>query len=170
MEVYLNSSVAFYALWAIILLSAFMVVHAREVFHSALFLALMFIGVAGVFILLEAEFLAVIQVLIYAGAVTVIILFAVMLTRRDGGLDRLGVDINKMKMISALIFVLALVGIVITGELFSEKGYVSGTAGAIAEEMFSKYIIHFELIAILLLAAMIAAIYLARRGDSEGSE
>ena len=74
--------IAFVAVSFIILLSSIFVVVSRDMVHSALSLAMAFIGIAALFILLEAEFLAVIQVLIYAGAVVVLMLFAVMLTER----------------------------------------------------------------------------------------
>lgn len=64
------------------IIASILVLETREIFHSALFLALMFVCVAGLFILLNAEFLAAIQILIYAGAVIVLILFAIMLTKR----------------------------------------------------------------------------------------
>jgi NADH-quinone oxidoreductase subunit J len=74
--------IAFAAVSALILLSSLSMVLARDMVRAALSLALAFIGVAALFILLEAEFLAAIQVLIYAGAVVVLMLFAVMLTKR----------------------------------------------------------------------------------------
>jgi NADH-quinone oxidoreductase subunit J len=79
--------IAFGAVSALILVSSLLVVLSRDMVRAALSLALAFIGVASLFILLEAEFLAAIQIMIYAGAVVVLMLFAVMLTkrRRDGG-------------------------------------------------------------------------------------
>ena len=73
--------VIFYFVAALTVLGALGVVLARNVVHSALFLILALLAVAGVFILLSAEFLAIVQVLIYGGAVTILILFAMMLTR-----------------------------------------------------------------------------------------
>jgi NADH-quinone oxidoreductase subunit J len=75
--------IAFLIIALITLLSAISVISSKEIFHSALFLALMLLGVAGLFIMLNAEFLAAIQVLIYAGAIIVLILFAIMLTKRE---------------------------------------------------------------------------------------
>jgi len=70
----------FYLLSAIIVISAILVVTIRSVFHSALFLVLAFFTVAGIYLMLHAEFLAAVQVLIYVGAVTILMLFAIMLT------------------------------------------------------------------------------------------
>jgi NADH:ubiquinone oxidoreductase subunit 6 (subunit J) len=70
----------FYVLAAVIVISAILVVTLRNVFHSALFLVLAFFTVAGIYLMLHAEFLAVVQVLIYVGAITILMLFAIMLT------------------------------------------------------------------------------------------
>ncbi|MEK6978245.1 MAG: NADH-quinone oxidoreductase subunit J [Candidatus Hydrothermarchaeota archaeon] len=75
--------IAFLALSVIVLGSSLMVMLSRDIVHSALFLAGAFAGVAALFILLEAEFLAAIQLMVYAGAVVVLMLFAIMLTRRE---------------------------------------------------------------------------------------
>jgi len=75
--------VVFFILAAIAFVSAMLVVTVREVVHAALWLAVAFIGVAGLFILLNAEYLAIIQLLIYVGAVVVVILFGIMLTKRE---------------------------------------------------------------------------------------
>lgn len=76
---------AFLVLGVLILVSALMVVTVRNLVHAALFLILCFAGVAGLYVLLQAEFLAVAQVLIYIGAITVLILFGIMLTRKITG-------------------------------------------------------------------------------------
>ena len=68
---------------AITLLSAILTLEAREIIHSVIFLCSTFVGVAGLFFLLNAEFLGIVQILIYIGAVTVLIAFAIILTRRD---------------------------------------------------------------------------------------
>ena len=63
--------------------SAVLVISAKEIFHSALYLATMFLSIAALFVMLNAEFLAAIQILVYAGAVIILILFAIMLTKRE---------------------------------------------------------------------------------------
>lgn len=68
---------------AIAILSAVLTLEAREIVHSVIFLCSTFVGVAGIYFLLNAEFLGIIQILIYIGAVTVLIAFAIILTRRD---------------------------------------------------------------------------------------
>lgn len=72
----------FFLISTLTIASGIMVLEAKEIFHSALYLGLMLVSVAGIFVLMGAEFLAAIQVLVYAGAVIVLVLFAIMLTRR----------------------------------------------------------------------------------------
>ncbi len=72
----------FFIISFVIIAASIMVLEAEEIFHSALFLALMLVSVAGIFLLLGAEFIAAIQVLVYAGGVVVLVLFAIMLTKR----------------------------------------------------------------------------------------
>ena len=74
---------AFFSIGAMILISAIQVLRCNEIIHSVMWLGLSFIGIAGIFILLNAEYLAIVQILVYAGAITILILFAVMLTRRE---------------------------------------------------------------------------------------
>ena len=76
-------SIAFYALALVTVLSAVGVVFKKNILHSALLLAVCFIGVGGIYVLLHADFLAAVQILVYSGAVAVIITLAVMLTKRD---------------------------------------------------------------------------------------
>ena len=75
--------ISFFIISSIILVSAIQMLRSDEIIHSVMWLALAFIGVSALFILLNAEYLAIVQILIYAGAVTILILFAVMLTKRQ---------------------------------------------------------------------------------------
>ncbi len=74
---------AFVFLASATLVSALMVIRAREIIHSVVWLASCFISVAALYIMLSAEFVAIIQILVYVGAVIVVILFGIMLTRRE---------------------------------------------------------------------------------------
>lgn len=75
--------IIFIAIAFVILLSAVLVISLKEIFHSTLCLVVMFLGIALLFAMLNAEFIAVVQVLVYAGAVVVLMLFAIMLTKRE---------------------------------------------------------------------------------------
>jgi len=74
---------SFYVIGGMVLISALQVLRSNEIIHSVMWLGLAFVGISGLFILLNAEYLAIVQLLIYAGAITILILFAVMLTRRE---------------------------------------------------------------------------------------
>jgi len=154
---------AFLVIALTIILSSIMVIRSREIVHSAVCLALTFVGVAALFLILEAEFLAAIQVLIYAGAVVVLMLFAIMLTKREKGLDYLGTEITWFKGAASAGFLVVILGIILAGRWYAAKGVGEGSPQFIGKQLFSYYMLQFELIAILLLAAIIGAIYLARR-------
>lgn len=82
--------ITFFIVAFVTLASAVLVISAKEIFHSALYLAIMLLGVAGLFVMLNAEFLAAVQILVYAGAVVILMLFAIMLTKtkpEEGGSD-----------------------------------------------------------------------------------
>lgn len=80
----IGPDMVFFIIFAVVaILSAILTLEAREIIHSVVFLCSTFVGVAGLFLLLNAEFLAIVQILIYIGAVTVLIAFAIILTRRD---------------------------------------------------------------------------------------
>lgn len=100
----------FYILAGLILAAALMVVSLRNVFHSALFLVLAFFLVAGVYLMLDAEFLAAVQVLIYVGAVTILILFAIMLTHKlqSGSTRQANEQVIPAAIISLLFLALAI--------------------------------------------------------------
>lgn len=101
--------ILFYVLAAIIVISAFLVVTLRNVFHSALFLIITFFVVAGVYLMLRAEFLAAVQVLIYVGAVTILMLFAIMLTYQiqSKSIRQTNEQVIPAAIISALFLALA---------------------------------------------------------------
>jgi len=144
------------------------VVLARNVVHSALFLILALLAVAGVFILLSAEFLAIVQVLIYGGAVTILVLFAMMLTRvRDlhQALD------GPQRPIAALaagaflgISILAVVSTDWPGE--TEKITVIPFRD-LGEALFRTWAIPFEIASLVLLVALVGGIILARSEEGE---
>ena len=106
----------FYILGGIILVCALMVVTLRNVFHSALFLVLTFFFVAGIYLMLRAEFLAAVQVLIYVGAITILILFAIMLTYQiqSRSVRQVNEQVIPALIIAGLFFVLAAAALVRT--------------------------------------------------------
>jgi NADH-quinone oxidoreductase subunit J len=148
--------------------SALLVVTTRNMVHAALWLVVTLGSVAGVYLLLAAEFLAWVQVLIYVGAVVVLLLFALMLTKAPTGPQP---DLNAARALPAAA-VAALVGAVLVVTVvagFSSveldlDGTVVGSAEMTGATIFEKWVLPFEVLSVLLLAALIGAIVLSR-GD-----
>ncbi|MCL4384989.1 MAG: NADH-quinone oxidoreductase subunit J [Cyanobacteria bacterium] len=145
-----------------------MVIFARHIIHSALYLALTLLCVATYFILLKAEYLAVVQIMVYIGAVVVMILFALMLTRTYVG-EATNIS-NKQVGIAAAVSVLLLwaLGIII---YITRNGFTwintdnipvlsVKDLGAI---LFSKYVLPFEIISLLILGSLIGSVVLAMK-------
>ena len=154
--------IAFWSLAALTLGSAAMIILVRNLLHAVLFLILSFVGIAGLYITLSADFVAVTQILIYAGAIAVLLIFAVMLTPRSSR-DNAG---NFLQLPALL-----LSGLVIAGLTFvvletdwreAGRGPFDSTAAAIGEALLSPFVLPFEIASVLLVAAMIGAIVLVR--------
>ncbi len=163
---YVAQNIFFTIIAVVAVVAALKLVTTSNVVHAALYLVVVLSAVAATYILLAAEFIASVQVMVYIGAVMVLLLFGVMLTRaqigRDAELD------HERRWISALIG--SLLFVVMTAsivdyygdtELLLEGG-VQRTA-QVSDSVFSTYIVPFEAISILLLAALIGAIVVARR-------
>jgi NADH:ubiquinone oxidoreductase subunit 6 (subunit J) len=154
--------VAFYILSALTIASALGVVVVRNLIHAVVFLILSFVGVAGLYITLSADFVAVTQVLIYAGAVSVLMLFAIVLTPRG---DRRNQEtfLRLPALLLALLVAFTLGYIAIdTDWAISDRDGFEQTASAIGESLLDKYVLPFEIASVLLLVAMMGAIVLVR--------
>ena len=166
------AAIAFYAFSAVLLASAFMVIVARNPVHSVFFLILAFFNAAGLFVLLGAEFLAMILVIVYVGAVAVLFLFVVMM---------LDVDFAELKRgAQQYILVGAGVGVVLLLELIGSAllwKFSPVAAGVLAQPtptnlsntealgriLYTDYIYYFQIAGLVLLVAMIGAIVLTLR-------
>lgn len=143
-------------------------VTARNVVHAALYLVVTLASVAGVYLLLAAEFVAWVQILIYVGAIVILFLFGLMLTKAPIGRDTLD---NQSRGLAAAIALGVFAGLaaLIVGAygLGAEPaGDVSvGTATAVGEVIFTEFVLPFEAVSFLLLAALIGAIVLARKEE-----
>ena len=195
----LFQDVVFWILSVMAVVGAFGVVMVPDLFRAALLLIVVFIAVAGFFILLSAEFLAVVQVLIYVGAIAILIIFAVMLTRdvQHGNLP------NRMQLpaavLAALLFA-ALVAVAVdtqweflpaeqqervdlvqtsavttlTGDVLTEAGITGPEEqsevqhAGLADLLISDYVLPFEAVSLLLLAALIGALVLVRPNPGTG--
>ena len=156
--------IAFWILAAVGILAALGVVFLRNVFRAALSLILCFIAVAGIYITLSADFLAAVQILVYVGAISVLIILAIMMTREV----QQGSPANRMKIPAFLVAAILLVVIIFTvtntsWQIAGESPLVPTTA-PLALKIFGEngFILPVEIAAVLLLSAMIGAIVLAR--------
>ena len=159
--------VVFIILSIITLGAALAVVTSKNLFHSALFLILSFVGVAGLYILLEAGFLAVVQIMVYVGAIAILIIFAIMLTRRLMAKDL--VQRNAQWGISGLVAVLlfAVLGFVLLRVDWPvvEANVSSESISILGQELMSTYALPFEVASVLLLVALVGAIIIARERE-----
>ena len=164
-EVLVAQNVAFGVMALAMVAAALRMVTTRNVVHAALYLIVVLAGVAGMFILLGAEFVGVTQVLVYIGAIVVLFLFGIMLTKGSFGEDD-GVT-GERRLVAGLVGLLvfgvmaaALVESFEDAEL-SRSG--PSTTAELADSIFSDYLVPFEAVSVLLLAALIGAIVVARR-------
>jgi NADH-quinone oxidoreductase subunit J len=194
----LFQDIIFWVLVVVTIGAALGVVLVRDLIRAALLLAVVFVAVAGVFVMLSAAFLAVVQVLIYAGAISILFIFAIMLTRdvRQGNLP------NRLQLPAVLfpaLLLAALVAVAVTtawrlippteqrevnlvqtqavstvpDEVLERAGFTTAEEKAearqagLADLLIGKFVLPFEIVSVLLLAALIGALALARgRGRS----
>jgi NADH-quinone oxidoreductase subunit J len=162
----------FYVLATILLLSATQVITAKNPVQAALFLVLSFFTASGIWLLLQAEFLAIVLVLVYVGAVMVLFLFVVMML--DINIDKLREGFWSYLPLAGLIGVLMAVEMVmiLSNKYFIAAQSVSHPAGysdtaALGHVMYTEYLLPFELAAVVLLVAIVAAIALTLREKRE---
>ena len=159
--------VVFILFSAVTLGAAVGVVAARNLFRSALWLVLAFFGIAGLFVLLDAEFLAVVQVLVYIGAIATLIIFAVMLSR--GVMDPAQPRFNdQWRAVLGVVAVLAVVLAALVTRIAWPVAAGEVPADAIQRlgaDFVGPYVIPFEVASVLLVAAMIGAIIIARERE-----
>jgi NADH-quinone oxidoreductase subunit J len=148
--------------------SALMVVTTRNLVHAALWLVSTLFGVAVIYALLNASFIAVVQVVVYIGAIAILFIFAVMLTRKD--MRDTGVQMNKNWWLGILVAALAFAGL--TTLLSGWSGFTKTAAelpagfdaiSLLGEALVSPeaYVLPFEVASVLLLAALVGAVYVA---------
>ncbi len=160
--------VIFYFVAAVTVLGALGVVLARNVVHSALFLILALLAVAGVFILLSAEFLAIVQILIYGGAVTILILFVMMLTRVRDMPQALDGPQRPFAALAAGAFLALSVLAAVSSDWPGETEKITVVPFRdLGDALFRIWAVPFEVASLVLLVALIGAIILARSEEGE---
>jgi len=155
----------FLALAGVLLGGALLVVLARDIIRSGLWLVLSFAGLAGIYALLGSPFMAVAQVLVYMGAISVLILFAIMITQSKAGPARLVFQRQWWAgaIAAAVLVLLMLLAILLTTWPLAETEIIPQAARDIARLLFGENLFAFEAVGVLLLAAVIGGLYLARR-------
>jgi len=156
------------AFWIIALAmagAAIGVVRSTNVVHAALYLVVVLAGTAAQYILLAAEFVAWVQVLVYIGAVVILFLFGIMLTRAPMGHET---DLDTDSRWSAAVVGLFLFGVLtaLLVDAFGDKEIVlhePTRTAAVADSIFRTYVLPFEVVSMLLLAALVGAVVIARR-------
>jgi len=166
-------ALAFYSLAAFILGFAVLVITARNTVHSVLFLVVNFLFVAALYVVLHAEFLAVIQVLVYAGGIVVLYLFVVMLVnlKRPPEAHQDPRRRSRLGLVVSGIVLAQLVAIAAFSATQAAGGPapvevsvpVAGNVELVGWQLYTTYLVPFEVASMLLLAAMIGAIILAKR-------
>jgi NADH-quinone oxidoreductase subunit J len=165
--------VAFGIMAAAMVVAALRVVTTKNVVHAALWLIVVLAGVAGLFILLASEFTAITQVIVYIGAIVVLFLFGIMLTKAPLG-KSIDLDNKPSQRIIGLLVALLLLVVMVYGLVDAWKdqklelvgtntAQLGQTTQQISDSIFSTYLLPFEAVSVLLLAALIGAIVLARR-------
>ena len=165
------------------IISSFMVVLSTNLFRSALFLIFSFIGVSLIFILLRAEFLAIVEILVYVGAISVLIIFAILMTKNiDSGSP--SNSLNKSSLLfSILIFMVLFFSFSITdwntidnvnltnadisNNIESIKNIHSNSIPHLANLLLTDFMLAFELVSVLLIAALIGGLYLIKGDDPD---
>lgn len=159
----------FILLAVLVLAGGLGVVVTRNVVHAALFLLLSLVAVAGVYLILLAEFLALVQVLIYGGAIIIVLLFAIMLTR-SSEYPRISDNPQWPLAVVAAIGLGAVLGAAfLAGPTVATQASQPEFTG-LANSLFTRWAIPFEVASLVLLVALIGAIIIARTGPESGEE
>jgi NADH-quinone oxidoreductase subunit J len=166
-DILVAQTIAFAVIAAIMIFAAVQVVTCRNMVHAALWLVTVLGGMAAQYVLLAAEFVAVTQVLVYIGAIIVLFLFGIMLTRAPMGSSRRLDNPPQARLVAAgvAVVLLAVLGYALWDGFEDRRfGEISvQSTGQVSDAIFSTYLLPFEVVSVLLLAALIGAIVLARR-------
>lgn len=172
MEIY-----AFISFAVLAIATALGMVLNKNTVNSALMMVLNMVSVAGLYLLLQAQFLALIQIVVYAGAIMVLFLFVIMLLNVDEDenlFDRFRVKYLLVTLLSVAVFAQILYGIAGVSDLLpqiSSEMTRAGTVEAVAEVLYTDYLFAFQITAILLTAAVVGALMIAQfKADPEKTE
>ena len=171
------ATVVFYLLAALAVISALGVALSRNILHSAFALLGALAGVAGLYFMLGADFVGVVQLLVYVGGILVLILFAVLLTREITDIRISNLSVSLLAGVPAALLILGLFVRLVGGAPFKpQAGAVAPALARIGDALLREYLLPFEVASVILLMALVGAMVIARRavkeeageGDAEG--
>jgi NADH-quinone oxidoreductase subunit J len=159
------TNLMFYVLSFCIIAGGIFVVSSRNLFHSAVFLVFTLFAVAGVFVMLHAYLLAAVQVLIYVGAVAMLMIFGVMLTSQLTNMRLRHVNEQVWPALAVCLFFLGFLVYGLWGAPFrvARAGAPADVSHAIGTLLMTKYVLPFEVVSVLLLAALVGAVVIAKK-------
>jgi NADH-quinone oxidoreductase subunit J len=161
-----STQVIFIILSAVALIGALGVVVSRKLFHAAIFLVLSFVGVAGYYVLLEAEFLAAIQILVYVGAIAILIIFAIMLSRRMMSSEFKARNEQWLWALVAGVALFAILVVILVQVNWPvvQSAVPDDTLTELGKALVypDQYLLVFEVASVLLLVALVGAVIIAR--------
>ncbi|MBT2615016.1 MULTISPECIES: NADH-quinone oxidoreductase subunit J [unclassified Bacillus (in: firmicutes)] len=162
--------IAFIGLALVAIVGGVLLITLTKVVHMVIALVFTFLGIAGIYMLLSAEFVAIVQILIYSGAITIVMLFGIMLTKhQENDAPAKGGWGNFSLLVAIAGFAVAVyLGIYNLDIPVQPTALHEENTKQIGIELFSKYVIPFEVMSVLLLVALVGAIVLAKKDDEEG--
>jgi NADH:ubiquinone oxidoreductase subunit 6 (subunit J) len=151
---------------SLMLLSALAVVTMRDIIRCGLAMIVCFIALAGIYVQLGAPLVAAAQAIVYIGAISVLVLFAIMLTQTKAGPSRLVFQTQAGWAAVAAIVLAVVIGIAVSGTDWPDVGgRIAVASDALAKQLFADYVLPFEVVSVLLLAAVVGGVFLAKRED-----
>jgi NADH-quinone oxidoreductase subunit J len=161
--------IAFMGIALVAVIGGVLLLNLSNVMHMMVALVFTFVSIAGIYVLLSAEFVAAVQILIYAGAITIIMLFGIMLTRHDDTSEAPG---SSWRKFAVFLGVLGFAAVLYFGIYNLDLPQMENTLHEkntmqIGEALYSKFVIPFELTSVLLLVALIGSIMLAKKDDEK---
>ena len=156
------------------IVSSILMITRRNTIHSALFMILAFVASAILYLLLGCQFMAMIQIIVYAGAVMMLIIFVIMMIDLSRE-EKLKMKITKTKVVGVIFSILFMLMLVLVVGLNSVKGKMGtltsiGDPKTIGSLLFSRYLLPFEVASVLLLAAMVGAVMLSKKKAFGGED
>ena len=157
--------VIFYLFAAVTLLSAFFVVTTRNIVRAAFFLLFTFFGVSGIYVLLGADFVAIVQLIVYVGGILILLIFGVMITNKITSVDIKTGTVQTLPAAIGVGLFTGIIGAVIlnTDWFIIQTEIPQSTLSTLGRMLLNEYVLVFELLGILLLVALIGAASMARK-------